>query len=109
MLMVKAGPAVDRIIETLIPLLHSGDVIIDGGNTNSDTGRTDKSKQPDSFTLAQVFGEEGAAPRPESHARRLSSSMATDQTDFSINFSPCWTKPRCALLVGWATKRRALC
>ena len=29
MLMVKAGPAVDHIIETLIPLLHSGDVLID--------------------------------------------------------------------------------
>jgi 6-phosphogluconate dehydrogenase len=33
MLMVKAGPAVDSIIEQLIPLLSPGDVIIDGGNT----------------------------------------------------------------------------
>ena len=33
MLMVKAGPAVDGLIEQLIPLLSSGDVIIDGGNT----------------------------------------------------------------------------
>ena len=33
MLMVKAGPAVDELIEHLIPLLSPGDVIIDGGNT----------------------------------------------------------------------------
>ena len=43
MLMVKAGPAVDHLIETLIPLLSSGDVIIDGGNTQySDTERRTK-------------------------------------------------------------------
>ncbi len=40
MLMVKAGPAVDTLIETLIPLLSPGDIIIDGGNTHySDTER----------------------------------------------------------------------
>ncbi|MBS0208315.1 MAG: decarboxylating NADP(+)-dependent phosphogluconate dehydrogenase [Planctomycetes bacterium] len=33
MLMVKAGPAVDALIDQLIPLLSPGDVIIDGGNT----------------------------------------------------------------------------
>jgi 6-phosphogluconate dehydrogenase len=33
MLMVKAGPAVDSLIEQLLPLLAKGDVIIDGGNT----------------------------------------------------------------------------
>jgi 6-phosphogluconate dehydrogenase len=40
MLMVKAGPAVDELIEQLIPLLSPGDVIIDGGNTHfADTER----------------------------------------------------------------------
>jgi 6-phosphogluconate dehydrogenase len=40
MMMVKAGPAVDDLIETLIPLLEPGDVIIDGGNTHfADTER----------------------------------------------------------------------
>ena len=34
MLMVKAGPAVDALIDQLIPLLSPGDVIIDGGNTH---------------------------------------------------------------------------
>ena len=40
MLMVKAGKAVDEMIDSLIPLLESGDIIIDGGNTHfPDTNR----------------------------------------------------------------------
>ncbi len=40
MLMVKAGPAVDAVIEQLLPLLDEGDIIIDGGNTHfPDTNR----------------------------------------------------------------------
>jgi 6-phosphogluconate dehydrogenase len=34
MLMVKAGAPVDEFIETLLPLLEPGDIIIDGGNSN---------------------------------------------------------------------------
>lgn len=33
MIMVKAGPPVDAVIEQLIPLLEPGDLIIDGGNS----------------------------------------------------------------------------
>ncbi len=40
MLMVKAGPAVDAVIDSLAPLLDGGDVIIDGGNSlHTDTAR----------------------------------------------------------------------
>ena len=40
MLMIKAGSAVDEMIETLIPHLSPGDIIIDGGNTHfPDTNR----------------------------------------------------------------------
>jgi 6-phosphogluconate dehydrogenase len=40
MLMIKAGDAVDEMIETLLPLLEKGDIIIDGGNTHfPDTNR----------------------------------------------------------------------
>ena len=40
MLMVKAGKPVDDFIETLIPYLDKGDIIIDGGNTHyPDTNR----------------------------------------------------------------------
>src|SRR4051812_36134186 len=34
MLMVKAGAAVDQLIEQLVPLLDRGDIIIDGGNAH---------------------------------------------------------------------------
>jgi 6-phosphogluconate dehydrogenase len=34
MLMVKAGKPVDAFIETLLPHLEEGDIIIDGGNSN---------------------------------------------------------------------------
>ncbi|MBX2884927.1 MAG: decarboxylating NADP(+)-dependent phosphogluconate dehydrogenase [Granulosicoccus sp.] len=34
MLMVRAGDPVDKTIESLLPLLDAGDVIIDGGNSN---------------------------------------------------------------------------
>ena len=33
LLMVKAGPPVDYVIEDLLPLLESGDIVIDGGNS----------------------------------------------------------------------------
>ena len=40
MIMVKAGKAVDDTIETLLPHLEAGDIIIDGGNTHfPDTNR----------------------------------------------------------------------
>ncbi len=32
MILVKAGAPVDATIESLIPLLEPGDIIIDGGN-----------------------------------------------------------------------------
>ncbi|MCF6776570.1 decarboxylating NADP(+)-dependent phosphogluconate dehydrogenase [Thiotrichales bacterium 19X7-9] len=44
MLMVKAGDVVDHFIEQIVPFLDSGDVIIDGGNSNfPDTERRCKS------------------------------------------------------------------
>jgi 6-phosphogluconate dehydrogenase len=40
MMMIKAGPAVDEMIETVLPHLEKGDIIIDGGNTHfPDTNR----------------------------------------------------------------------
>ncbi|KAJ2448527.1 phosphogluconate dehydrogenase (decarboxylating) gnd1, partial [Coemansia sp. RSA 2424] len=34
MMLVKAGAAVDKFIETLLPYLEEGDIIIDGGNSH---------------------------------------------------------------------------
>ncbi len=68
MLLVKAGPAVDAFIETLIPLLQPGDVIIDGGNTHfSDTER--RTEHVESKGLLYIGtgvsgGEEGALKGP---------------------------------------------
>ena len=68
MMMVKAGPAVDDLIKTLIPLLSKGDVIIDGGNTlSSDTER--RTKEVEAAGLLYIGtgvsgGEEGALKGP---------------------------------------------
>ncbi|MFM8734129.1 MAG: decarboxylating NADP(+)-dependent phosphogluconate dehydrogenase [Pirellulales bacterium] len=68
MMMVKAGPAVDDLIKTLIPLLSKGDVIIDGGNTlYSDTER--RTKEVEAAGLLYIGtgvsgGEEGALKGP---------------------------------------------
>ncbi len=68
MMMVKAGPAVDALIEQLLPLLSKGDVIIDGGNTLfSDTER--RTQYVESKGLLFVGsgvsgGEEGALKGP---------------------------------------------
>ncbi|NUQ62316.1 MAG: decarboxylating NADP(+)-dependent phosphogluconate dehydrogenase [Pirellulales bacterium] len=68
MLMVKAGPAVDAFIDSLIPLLSPGDVIIDGGNTHyADTER--RTAYVESKGLLYIGtgvsgGEEGALKGP---------------------------------------------
>ena len=68
MLMVKAGVAVDAVIEQLVPLLESGDIIIDGGNSLfTDTERRAASLESRGlrFVGAGVSGgEEGARKGP---------------------------------------------
>jgi len=68
MLMVKAGKPVDEFIETLIPYLSEGDIIIDGGNSHfPDTMR--RTKYVESKGLLYIGtgvsgGEEGALLGP---------------------------------------------
>ena len=68
MLMVQAGDAVDRVIETLVPLLDTGDILIDGGNSNyQDTTRRTRAlrAQGIAYVGAGVSGgEEGALLGP---------------------------------------------
>lgn len=68
MLMVKAGDAVDAVIEQLIPLLDPEDIVIDGGNSlYADTERRDAWLTPLGlrFVGAGVSGgEEGARKGP---------------------------------------------
>ncbi|MFT4326278.1 MAG: decarboxylating NADP(+)-dependent phosphogluconate dehydrogenase [Candidatus Woesearchaeota archaeon] len=68
MLMVKAGGAVDAVIDQLVPLLDTGDIIIDGGNSNF----SDSQRRYDSLQEKGIFfvgsgvsgGEEGALLGP---------------------------------------------
>ena len=63
-ILVKAGAATDKVIEGLLPLLESGDIVIDGGNARwDDTIRREKalSAQGLHFIGSGVSGgEEGA-------------------------------------------------
>ena len=68
MMLVKAGPAVDAIIESLIPLCEPGDIIIDGGNTHYvDTERRTKRVEEAGLLFVGCGvsgGEEGALKGP---------------------------------------------
>jgi 6-phosphogluconate dehydrogenase len=68
MLMVKAGPAVDELIEDLLPLLSKGDILIDGGNTfYADTERRTKYVEEKGLLYIGTGvsgGEEGALKGP---------------------------------------------
>ena len=48
-LMVKAGPVVDKFIEQLLPHLEEGDIVIDGGNSHF----------PDTVRRVKELGEKG--------------------------------------------------
>jgi 6-phosphogluconate dehydrogenase len=64
MIMVKAGPPVDAVIQQLVPLLEPGDVIIDGGNSYfMDTERRSKELEAKGLYFMGTGvsgGEEGA-------------------------------------------------
>ena len=68
MLMVQAGRAVDRVIETLVPLLAPGDVLVDGGNSNyqDTTRRTQELRNSGILYVGTGVsgGEEGALLGP---------------------------------------------
>ena len=55
MMMVKAGPAVDDLIAKLTPLLSTGDVLIDGGNTLvTDTERRTREVEAKGSTAGKI-------------------------------------------------------
>ena len=68
MIMVKAGPPVDAVINQLAPLLEKGDVIIDGGNSLfTDTQRRGKELEDRGIHFVGCGvsgGEEGALKGP---------------------------------------------
>ena len=68
MMLVKAGPAVDAIIQQLVPQLQPGDIIIDGGNTHfADTERRTREVEAEGLLFVGTGvsgGEEGALLGP---------------------------------------------
>ena len=68
MLMVKAGEPVDKTIESLLPLLDEGDLIIDGGNSDyQDTERRSQWLENEGMLFIGTGvsgGEEGALKGP---------------------------------------------
>ncbi|MEN0111118.1 MAG: NAD(P)-binding domain-containing protein, partial [Planctomycetota bacterium] len=68
MIMVKAGPAVDAVIDALKPHLDPGDILIDGGNTYyADTERRTKEVEEAGLLFSGTGvsgGEEGALKGP---------------------------------------------
>ena len=68
LLMVKAGPPIDYVIEDLAPLLDEGDIIIDGGNSLfTDTARRYESLAEQGIRFIGMGvsgGEEGARYGP---------------------------------------------
>src|SRR5437588_9945086 len=68
MIMVKAGPAVDQVIDEVAPLLEPGDILIDGGNTHypDTTRRTRALKEKGLLFIGSGVsgGEEGALRGP---------------------------------------------
>jgi len=68
MIMVQAGGAVDKVIDSLVPLLDKGDIIIDGGNTHfPDTVRRTKAMEEKGILYIGTGvsgGEEGALKGP---------------------------------------------
>jgi 6-phosphogluconate dehydrogenase len=68
MMMIKAGSAVDQTIDSLIPFLEPGDILIDGGNTHfPDTNRRMTYVESKGFLYVGAGvsgGEEGALLGP---------------------------------------------
>jgi 6-phosphogluconate dehydrogenase len=68
MIMVKAGPPVDQVIDEVAPLLEPGDILIDGGNTHyPDTTRRTKALKEKGLLFVGTGvsgGEEGALKGP---------------------------------------------
>ncbi len=86
-ILVKAGPATDAVIESLLPLLEAGDIVIDGGNALwTDTIRREKelSAKGLRFIGSGVSGgEEGARFGP--------SLMPGGSPEAYREIEPIWT------------------
>ncbi len=108
MMLVKAGPAVDELIEQLTPHLEAGDILIDGGNTHfADTERRTRAVEAKNLWYVGSGvsgGEEGALLGPSLMPGGSPSAWPTIQPIFTAIAAkvgrhhdvPCcdWVGPR---------------
>jgi len=87
MLMVKAGDTVDHMIDSLIPHLEKGDIVIDGGNSHyPDSNRRTKALAEKGilFVGTGCLGRRGRrAPRTVHYAGWESGRLASREGDLS--------------------------
>lgn len=99
-LMVKAGKAVDDMIEQLLPLLSPGDLLMDGGNSNY-IDSMERSKRLDKMNIHYLGtgisgGEEGARNGPAImpggtlEAYKMMEKILTD-ISAKVGSAPCST------------------
>lgn len=98
-LMVQAGPAVDAVLDDLVPLLDEGDVVIDGGNSRyTDTRRRGEALAEQGILYQGTGisgGEEGARNGPSimpggpREAWELTGGMLRDIAARADDGEPC--------------------
>ena len=86
MLLVPAGKIVDSVIESLLPFIDRGDIIIDGGNSFfTDTDRREEELQKRAinfFGAASIWRRQGGTIGPEYYARGIKIRLRTYKADF---------------------------
>ncbi len=113
MMLVKAGPAVDAIIDQLVPLCEPGDIIIDGGNTHYvDTERRTKAVEQAGLLFVGCGvsgGEEGALLGPSLMPGGSPGRLARNQRDVPGDIRQGRPEQRYPMLrMGWRARRRPL-
>ena len=89
MLMVKAGETVDEMIDSLLPHLEKGDIIIDGGNslfTDTQSPHQRPCGEGHPVHRHRRFRRRGRrAARPFDHAGRQSRGVAAREGDLPVH------------------------
>lgn len=109
-MMVKAGQAVDDMIEKLLPLLDDGDILIDGGNSHfPDTIRRTAYVESKGklYRHRRVRRRRRRTERPQHDARRQPRRVAVCEAYFPVDLREGrgWLS---LLRLGWRKRRGSL-
>ena len=112
MMMVKAGDAVDQMIEQVLPHLEKGDIIIDGGNslfTDSNRRTKDLADKGHSVYRHRRFRRRRRrAVRPVDHAGRQPGGVAACEGDLPGDCGQGGETATAVLRLGGRRRRRPL-